>query len=400
MIISKKHPALILGMFETGLGVGRSLGREGIKVYGIDFKKDIGFYSAYIISTLCPHPITEQSDLLRKLINFANSQDHKPVLFITADDFLKFVAKFADDLEPYYLFNLPSSKLIDEISDKFKQFTLAGKSGISLPATYKITSEEELGKVHHELTFPTFIKAVDVNKWRELIGGTTKGYIVKNKTELKEKVALLMSKKIEIILQEIIPGPDTRHYKYCAYIGRDGRILLEFTLKKIRQNPIHFGVGAVVESLSYPELLIEGRKFLKHIGYKGVGSAEFKYDERDGKLKLIELNPRYWQQNSLPAYCGMNFPLMDYLEVTGQKPEPITTFIEGIKWVNRYTDFDSFLQYRKTGELTFRSWVKSLRGRKIYSDFAWDDLLPFFYEFRFGLKFFRIPVYIYKKLLK
>jgi predicted ATP-grasp superfamily ATP-dependent carboligase len=144
-------------------------------------------------------------------------------------------------------------------------------------------------------------------------------------------------------------------------------MILGFTLQKIRQNPIRFGVGSVVKSIQYDKLFEIGKKLFKSIYYKGVGSAEFKLDERDGKLKLIEINARYWQQNSLPDFCGMNFPLTDYLEMTDQKPESTFIFTPDIKWVNIYTDFDSFLKYRKLKKLTLKQWIKSLKGKKTKS---------------------------------
>ena len=48
--------AVVLGMFETGLAVGRSLGRAGIKVLGLDSVRKIGFYSKYIEARICPDP--------------------------------------------------------------------------------------------------------------------------------------------------------------------------------------------------------------------------------------------------------------------------------------------------------------------------------------------------------
>lgn len=398
MVINKEHPALVLGMFETGLGVGRSLGKNGIKVFGIDFKEDIGFYSTYINAKLCPHPIAEPDALLEQMVFFSKSQTHKPVLFVTTDTFLNFVSKYSDELESYFLFNQSPPELIDQISDKYSQFLLANASDIAVPSTFKITSEQELEKVLVKIPFPIFIKALDVNSWRKQIGSAAKGYVVVNKMELNKKVTFLLNLGLEVILQEIIPGPETNHFKYCTYIGRDGRILLEFTLKKIHQSPIHYGIGSLVESVDYPELVNEGRKFLHNIGYRGVGSAEFKLDQRDGKLKLIELNPRYWQQNSLATACGMNFPLMDYLENTNQNPIPVTEFAKNIKWVNRHMDFNSFIQYRKAGELTYCGWRKSLRGKKVYPDFTWADPLPMLYDFDFGLKIFRAPWLIFKRL--
>ena len=68
-----------------------------------------------------------------------------------------------------------------------------------------------------------------------------------------------------------------------------------------------------------------GKRFLESIGYRGIGSAEFKRDERDGELKLIELNPRYWQQAALAERCGVNFPLAQYLDLQRWGPGPSDT---------------------------------------------------------------------------
>jgi predicted ATP-grasp superfamily ATP-dependent carboligase len=151
---------------------------------------------------------------------------------------------------------------------------------------------------------------------------------------------------------------------------------LAFGLQKIRQQPAGFGFGCLVQSVEYPEMLALGKNFFRKIGYRGVGSAEFKLDPRDGKLKLIELNPRYWQQNALAEKCGMSFPLTDYLELTDRNPKAVLEYRSGIKWVNIYSDIESFREYRQRGELSGMQWLRSLRGEKIYSDLDWDDVLP------------------------
>ena len=100
-----RNPAFVLGMFETGLGVGRSLGREGIRVVGIDFKKDIGFYSRYIHGQICPHPLEEEKIFVDFLITQAITQKEKPVLFITSDEFLVAVSKNRDAIEEHFFMN-------------------------------------------------------------------------------------------------------------------------------------------------------------------------------------------------------------------------------------------------------------------------------------------------------
>ena len=378
--MKKKYPAVVLGMFEPGLAVGRSLGRNGIKVFGLDFKKDVGFYSKYINAEICPNPLIDEPIFIDFLIKFADKHQHKPVLFITSDNFLNAISRNRNKLKKYFFMNLPDHKVIESITDKYKQYQLLLNGNIPFPATYFPKDLEEVNEIKDEIKYPVFLKAKEVTSWRKVMGDGIKGFVLNNPEELVERYNYIFGENLEAIVQEVIPGFDTNHFKFCAYVSQNGEFLLQFTLRKIHQNPIHFGIGSTVESIKYPELMRIGKKFFESINYRGIGSAEFKLDSRDGKLKLIELNPRYWQQNALADKCGMNFPLVDYLEVTQQNPEPVYNFKTDIKWVNTYLDIGSFLNYRRTGEISFKEWITSLKGKKTFSIFAWDDMFPLCYD--------------------
>jgi predicted ATP-grasp superfamily ATP-dependent carboligase len=391
-------PAVVFGLFETGLGVIRSLGREGIPVMGIDFKKDIARYSHYVKPMLCPHPQQEESLFIEWIISTFSGQKHKCPVFFSSDDFLISFSRNRLVLSNYFLFNLVDHSLLESISNKYSQYKLASNAGCVLPATWVICNKSELDSLHEAIHYPVFVKGLDVNSWRRKISGSVKGFLVRDLRELHDKVNSIVAKDVPVILQEVIPGPDINHYKYCSYTSSSGEILAEFTLRKIRQNPIRFGVGAVVESIYNQELIMEGRKLFKGINFRGIGSAEFKLDEKDGRLKLIELNPRYWQQNFLSTECGINFPFINWSDLYNKRIPTENVFKTGIKWINRYLDFDSFLSYNRKGELSFWNWRKSLKGKSVYSDFTWDDPLPFLYEFRNGKRFLNIPRYLRRKL--
>lgn len=369
-------PAVVLGMFETGLAVGRSLGRAGIRVFGFDFSKKIGFYSRYIQSALCPHPVMNERGFISFLIRFASSENIRPALFITSDEFLLAITRNREELEPYYLMNLPDQIVIESIVDKYKQYKLAMNAGIPVPRTFFVDSINTLLEMKDQITFPAFIKGVEVITWRRNIGTDVKGFVIYTQDELMNTFEDIFKRQSLGIIQEIIPGPDTNHFKASCYLSRKNEILLEHGLQKIRQHPPGYGFGCLVKSIENQELLALGRTLFTKIGYRGVGSAEFKLDQRDGKLKLIEINPRYWQQNSLAERCGMNFPLIDYMELIGQEPKPVSDYRCGIKWLNIYADFDSFRVYRGRKQLTIAQWLQSLKGEKILSDLVWDDLLP------------------------
>ena len=398
--MNKEHVAIVLGLFETGLGVIRSLGREGVKVIGLDSKIDIGTYSRYAKTRLCPDPINDEQAFIDYLIALSKEFDKKPALFVSADNYLFVVSENREQLEPYYLMNFSPKEKIRAIADKYEQYKLAVACGIDVPYTFLPKSKADISEAVQNLAFPLLMKALDVNVWRLKIGGSLKGFVIQSEEELMERFDFCKERDVDVIVQEIILGPDTNHFKFCGYVSKSGELLRGFTLKKLRQNPIRFGVGTSVESIEHAELMEVGKKFFKGIDYIGVGSAEFKKDERDGKLKLIELNPRYWQQNVHAQVCGMNFAWADYLELTGQEPKASFEFKKGIKWVNIYSDFESYLDYKKEGELTFSEWRKSISGKKVWSDFAWDDMKPGFYEIEFGKRLIKIPFFLIKKLFR
>jgi D-aspartate ligase len=372
----KDNLAVVLGMFETGLAVGRSLGRSGIRVMGLDSVKKIGFYSRYINALICPHPLESEQEFIAFLLRVAAREKMRPALFITSDDFLLPVSRNRKELEQHYLMNLPSPQIIECIADKYRQYTLALNAGISVPETFFVENIDQVLEIADRIPFPAFIKGAEVTLWRKKMGVTSKGFVVNTREELISTLEMVFRRGANGLVQELIPGPDTNHYKSSCYLSRKGEILLAFGLQKIRQQPVGFGFGCLVQSVDYPEMLSLGKDFFSRIGYRGVGSAEFKLDMRDNKLKLIELNPRYWQQNALAEKCGMNFPLMDYMELTDCEPKAILNYRAGIKWVNIYSDIESFREYRQRGGLSFRQWLESLKGEKLLSDLAGDDILP------------------------
>lgn len=379
-MIHGSNPAVVLGMFETGLAVGRSLGRAGVHVLGFDHSRKLGFYSRYLKAAICPHPLDSEEEFVQFLLKAASVHQAKPVLFITADEFLIPVSRNRRRLEKHYLMNLPHEDIIECITDKFKQYRLALDAGIPVPQTFIAHNIIDVNNIKNEAHFPAFIKGTEVTIWRKHFGGHVKGFVVNNQEELVRTSEMILGHGVSELIQEIIPGPDTQHFKSSFYVSRNGEILLAFGLQKIRQQPVGFGFGCVVKSVEYPELLALGQRFFEKINYRGVGSAEFKMDLRDGKLKLIELNPRYWQQNALTERCGMNFPLMNYMELTGGQQRPILGYKLGIKWINIYADFESFREYRRRGQLSFLEWIRSWKGEKIYSDLALDDMVPGLHE--------------------
>jgi len=387
--------AFVLSMFDTGLGAVRSLGRVGVPVVGLDPDPRMpGFASRYCTALVCPDPVREPDALAAFLLERGQRLERPGVLFPASDAFVLFLSRYRDALAESFRFALPPVDVLEAIVNKRRQYELAEQVGTPYPQTVYPETIGDVLAIRDQLDYPVFIKPYYGHLWRQRFGGAHKGFKVHTPDELAARFEEILPTRLQVLVQSIILGPNTNHHKVNVYMGCSGEPLAVLTLRKIRQYPTEFGVGTVVESVRYPELVELGLAFFRGIGYRGIGSIEFKVDDRDGRLKMIELNPRLWQQNVHATACGINFPLVAYMDLIGQPPEPQTAFAVGVKWLDAMADFQSFWDYYRRGKLSPWEWLRSLRGVRSFATFAWDDPGPFLRAGEYGLKYARLPLYL------
>jgi predicted ATP-grasp superfamily ATP-dependent carboligase len=370
-----KNIAIVMHMGANGLGITRSLGRSGVHVYGIDYDPTAaGFLSKFCRKKIIfPYPVTDEKKCLDELLKIGKNEDNA-VLIPASDLFVELISKYADRLSEHFLFNIPDSSIVDTLINKSKQYKFAKNIGIPIPISFSPASIEDLSRNAASLTYPVIIKGTKSHEWTSAFN--CKAILVNNYEELMGYYVLTSSKNINIVVQEMIVGPNSGHYKVCAYYSQSKELLGVFSTQKIRQFPTNFGVGCYMKSYINPDLIRLGRKFFEGLGYTGMGSIEFKRDQRDGRFKLIELNSRFWLQNIQAYSAGVNFPYINYLDCIGVKTIPCLTFSNNIYWLDLIQDFRSFLEKRKRGEESMATWIKSLRHANCFAYYSSDDLLP------------------------
>lgn len=390
-------PAIVLGLSVNGLGVIRSLGRQGVPVYAMDYAPNRSArFSRYAKFIACPDAAKDPPGFTDFLLNFTKKLGGSAVLLPTGDNFNEFVNTHRAALSPALKFAMPPQDVMDQLLNKRGQYELALRHGVPVPPTFFPTTPAEVRDLAPGLRYPVLFKGLSTGGWRKRFGDQ-KAVVVKDARELVGAYEMIhQGEPLETIIQEIIPGDDSRHYKICAYMSREGNPLLTFTLRKIRQYPCDFGIGSSVVSVWVPELADLGLPFLKAIHYWGVGSIEFKKDMRDDRWKMIEINPRLWAQNSLPDACGQNFALTAYLDALGKPVVPRSDFKEGVKWIAMNTDFVSFRGYRAQGRMSWAQWLTSvLTGKRVWAVWSADDPMPWVQELLVGKVWNKI-----KKILK
>ena len=109
------------------------------------------------------------------------------------------------------------------------------------------------------------------------------------------------------------------------------------------------------------EVVDAGLRLLAAVGYHGLSQVEFKRDPRDGRFKLMEINPRLFQWHGLAAACGVDLPRLAYQDLLGLESAPASMNGRRRRWA-----------------ITFLAGESPALQRPPYVDavFAHDDLRP------------------------
>jgi predicted ATP-grasp superfamily ATP-dependent carboligase len=368
--------AFILGMGVNGLGVSRGLGEAGVRVTGVEVAGWAPeFYSRYCERLVCPSPDAEPERVLELLLAQGVRLERPAVLLPTNDAFVRWMSRYRAELQRWFLFALSPPSVVEALVDKWLQHQMAVQAGIPCPQTFHPDSGAEVARIKDLIDYPALLKPCLSHLWAPVFG--TKGFRIDSPTDLERRLAEIAPSGLDVIVQAIVPGPNTNYDQVAAYFDDSNRPLALFTHRKIRQYPTDFGLGTLIESVRAPDTEELGARLLERLHYRGMAGIEFKRDARTGGLVLIEVNARLGLKNILGTRCGVNFPLLAYLDLTGQKPAPVTHYREGVRYLVLGKDFRAFLDYHRRGELGALEWVRSVMTARVFPYFAWRDPLPF-----------------------
>jgi predicted ATP-grasp superfamily ATP-dependent carboligase len=134
------------------------------------------------------------------------------------------------------------------------------------------------------------------------------------------------------MVQELVPGGDDALYTVGSYLARGGRPLGVFCGRKLRQTPPGVGTCRVGEAVWVQEVVDAALRLLGAFDYHGLSQVELKRDPRDGRYKLMEINPRLWQWHALASACGVDLPVIAYADLVGDQPPQAEMNGNGKRW--------------------------------------------------------------------
>ena len=364
--------AVVVGGNLNGLSIARSLGRRGVPVWVASTPNiRLASFSRYTRRTL-QWPSGSNEDQVGFLLDLA-ARNHldRWVLFPTSDESAALLSKYRTQLSGRFRVSTPDWNALKWAYDKRLTYRLADQQQVDCPTTFYPSSESDLDSV----TFPAILKPAthaSVNRFT-----AAKAWAVANREELLCRYAEARSlmPADQILVQERIRGGGKFQFSYAA-LCRSGKPIASLTARRTRQFPVDFGYSSsFVETMNVPDIVAPSVRLLDAMKYTGIVEIEYKFDARDGRFKLLDINPRLWTWAPLGARAGIDFPLLLW-RLMLDMPVPELTAPPGVAWVRMSTDVPAAIHEMLRGRLDPISYLRSLRSPLEFALFAADDPLP------------------------
>lgn len=364
-------PALAVGFSITTLGVIRCLGRAGIPTFCVH--RDLGLVgnSRWCRCTAQRIRSGEQlSEFLRSL------PFERAVLFPCSDDWVLEVAALDPELTRRFPSSRPARETQETLIDKQRFALLLERLGVPHPRTVVLRAPDDLEGRSDEDLVGWFLKPCDSLAFHKR--HRAKGFSIASKADAIAKLRSIQDLGLEILLQEYIPGPATQHVFIDGFVDRNGRVCARFARRRLRMHPPLYGNSSLMISIPIEEAtqaVEDLERLLASVSYRGIFSAEFKYDQRDGLFKILEVNSRAWWYVEFAARCGVDVCSMAYRDALDLDVDPVVSYSSGVRCVNFATDVSASMAMIRKGELSVAAALGTWLSAK-HVVFHPDDPVP------------------------
>lgn len=279
-----------------------------------------------------PLPYTQYTDILEvryfpdlwEEIGFLNAVflckkqlgDKKTLLISSNETYAGFIAKNREKLlAENFVFNYPETETINSLMYKELFYKKYADSCLDLPATVYYDCKTA-GEIPMEFTYPVIVKPSNVILYNHLdFEGKNKIYKIEDEKELKVTVERIVKSGYDdcLIIQDFIPGDDSYLFDAVAYSDSTGKVrMVSFAQIGLQEHTKAMVGNAAVLINGYnqfgstKEITAKITEFLEQINYHGFAEFDLKYDRRDGKFKVLEINARQGRSSYYICPLGCN----------------------------------------------------------------------------------------------
>lgn len=296
-------------------------------------KQEMGFTSfSTIPERIDIHPDLSEKErfvpILKELAEELKERGKKLVLVGTNDAYVRLIIENQHELKQYYHFNYISEDLMNKLQKKANFYRLCREYGIETPTTYFYDCKDD-EPFREEMMYPVIIKPSNgVEYYNHPFPGQKKVYRVNSLEETNEVIQKIKDSGYddELVIQDYIPGDDTYMWDSVLYLNSESKPQLVTFGQVILQEhtPTAIGNYTAVLTRYNQEMMEKLQHFLEQIGYVGFANFDMKYDQRDGKFKIFEVNIRQGRSSYYVTALGHNMATYIVDDVIHGKDKPLT----------------------------------------------------------------------------
>ncbi|UJW30286.1 hypothetical protein L3Q67_34510 [Saccharothrix sp. AJ9571] len=183
---------------------------------------------------------------------------------------------------------VPPEGAVRSIHDKFALHRHALEHGVGVPAMRTVRETGEALDVAESLGYPVIVRS-------DVSAGSSGVRYAGDPRALRGTVADWLGKGRRVAISEYVAG--AVEPSGVLVLGRDGRVLAETWLRKIRYASASRSCCVVTTG---PPPGVEGlRELLAGIGFRGMAGIQLKRDDRTGRCVLVEINARPGQNSKI-----------------------------------------------------------------------------------------------------
>ncbi|REB05293.1 ATP-grasp domain-containing protein [Sporosarcina sp. BI001-red] len=267
------------------------------------------------------------ADILIGIANKYKAEGRELLLIGTNDLYVRLIIEHADQLKEHFTFNYIDRELMDHLQIKSHFYKLCKEHDIDTPLTFFYDCEAD-GTFKEDMSYPVIVKPSDTVVYNQnKFAGQQKVYKVNSLVELNKVIETVKNSGYneELIIQDFIPGDDTYMWDSVIYSNSAGQTQLVTFAQVVLQEHTVTAIGnytAVITRFN-EEMMHKLKNFLEAVGYRGFANFDLKYDPRDKKFKVFEVNIRQGRSSYYTTALGHNMASYFVDDLIFHKPKPL-----------------------------------------------------------------------------
>ncbi len=215
---------------------------------------------------------------------------------------IRFLSEHGKTLLPFTAFGpMPKAETFDIATNKWLFSEWLNKNNFPTPTTILYHPGDEFEEALSSFAFPALIKPCKGN------GGIGIKFF-------DDPVSLINYCKDHVLPEEVVIQSYIKGYDIgCSVLCKDGTIIACTFQKRASYEPHMFSASTNIDFLFDSQVFEVIKGIVQKLNWSGYSNFDLRYDDFDKKIRVLEVNARFWQTILGSYYAGVNFPYLAVL---------------------------------------------------------------------------------------